>query len=139
MDIPRNIFEGLPILIVEDDPDSIDVVAHIIQYYGADIYTAANGQIGLEKVAANHPKLILADLSMPIMDGWEMIKHLKASPETADIPIIALTAHAMIGDREKAIAAGCHSYLTKPIKPRSFIYDLVQILVKIPEIELPLG
>jgi CheY-like chemotaxis protein len=85
------------------------------------------------------PKLIISDLSMPVMDGWEFIEAMKKDRELAGIPTIALTAHAMPGDREKAIAAGFHNYLTKPLTVDTFSSDLVRILIDIPELSGYLG
>ena len=136
MNIPRDVFSNWRILIVENDQYSIDVVQRILEYHGAITHTAINGQIALDIVESIEPCFILADLSMPVLDGWEMIKQLKAMPQTTRIPVIALTAHAMIGDREKAIEIGCAGYLTKPLKPQTFMYNLVQILMKIPGFEI---
>lgn len=133
MNIPENIFEGWHILVVEDDKHSVDVVRRILEHYKATIHTAENGSRALTAIEELPPNFILADLSMPVMDGWEMLRRIKADPTKAHIPVIALTAHAMIGDREKAIESGCSGYLTKPLRPRTFIFDLVQILLEIPD------
>ena len=134
--IPQDIFSGFDILVVDDDPKSLEVVCVFLKHFGATVHTAENGQKGLEQVQALKPDFIMTDISMPVMDGWEFISHLKADRATADIPIIALTAHAMFGDREKALAAGCHNYLSKPLMPDTFIKDLVGLLADIPEFNL---
>jgi two-component system, cell cycle response regulator DivK len=98
------------VVVVEDEPDSREVAEILIMELGADVHTAANGQEGLELIRKLHPQLIISDLSMPEMDGWTMLQHLQQDRATMEIPIIALTAHAMIGDREKAIAARCRGH-----------------------------
>jgi CheY-like chemotaxis protein len=84
------------------------------------------------------PRLVISDLSMPNMDGWTMLAHLRRDPAIAQVPVIALTAHAMIGDRQKALDAGFDNYLTKPIIPANFVKDLLRLLVKIPALNLTL-
>lgn len=121
------------VVVVEDEPDSREVAEILIMELGADVHTAANGQEGLELIRKLHPQLIVSDLSMPEMDGWTMLQHLQQDRATMEIPIIALTAHAMIGDREKAIAAGFHNYLTKPLTPATFINDLLRVVADIPQ------
>jgi CheY-like chemotaxis protein len=86
----------------------------------------------VEKTA---PRLIITDLAMPIMDGWELIARLKGSPDTAHIPVIALTAHAMLDDRQRAIAAGCNHFLVKPITPTTFVNDLLSVIADIPQLK----
>jgi two-component system cell cycle response regulator len=130
--VPANILEGWDILIVDDEPDSRIVASYVLDYYGATVHTANNGKEGLERAIALRPRFIIADLSMPVMDGWEMLRQLKANPATREIPVIALTAHAMLGDRDKALAAGFHNYLTKPLTAETFIHDLLALLVDIP-------
>lgn len=132
--IHRESFKGMKVLIVDDDPPGLEIMALLLQHFGAITHKATNGREGIEQAQLLHPDFIISDLSMPVMDGWEMIAWLKHERTTASIPIIALTAHAMIGDRERAIAAGCHNYLTKPINPPTFIHDLYMLLVEIPEL-----
>lgn len=131
-EISPNIFKEWVVVAVDDDPSSLDVASSLLRYAGATVHTAENGQAGLALVRQIKPHLVLTDLSMPIMDGWGLIENLKRDITTADIPIVALTAHAMLGDREKAIAAGCHNYLTKPLTPEDFITGLVNIVTDIP-------
>ena len=132
----RDILEGWDILIVEDDPSSLDVALRLLKHYGATVHIAENGQEGLDQIRKVSPKFVISDLSMPVMDGWIMINRIKNDRAISDIPIIALTAHAMIGDRERAIAAGFHNYLSKPLSPATFIHDLLNLLVDIPELEI---
>jgi two-component system, cell cycle response regulator DivK len=112
------------ILLVEDNEMNRDMLSRRLQRRGYEIVVAVDGAQGVAMANSEHPDLILMDMSLPIMDGWEATKSIKANPDTKSIPIIALTAHAMSGDREKAIAAGCDDYDTKPI-------DLSRLLTKI--------
>ena len=105
----------MKILLVEDHEEIWDFLSRRLRRRGFDVVVATDGQQGLEKALAEKPDIILLDMNLPIMDGWTVAGHLKASPETAGIPVIALTAHAMAGDREKALAAGCDDYHPKPI------------------------
>ena len=124
------------ILVVEDDFDSREHLAALLRSGGYEVATAANGLEAQQWLVSTTalPSVILLDLVMPVMDGWELIRRLKANPDTVAIPIIALTAHAMIGDREQAMAAGCHNYITKPLSVKSFISDLVGVLTDIPDL-----
>lgn len=134
MDIPKNLLEGWDIVVVDDEQDSLEVAQIILDEYGANVHTAINGEHGLEVVRTVRPKFVISDLSMPHMDGWGFIHAMKDDPATIDIPVIALTAHAMTGDRERAVAAGFHNYLTKPLTADTFIHDLVTLLVDIPSL-----
>jgi CheY-like chemotaxis protein len=112
------------ILVVEDERDNADVISSMLKYYGASVKWAANGKIGLEMLQSFTPTLILMDLSMPTMDGWEMHRQLKANPAWQAIPVVALSAHAMEGDKERVLDAGFDGYVTKPIHVRTLIADL---------------
>ena len=104
------------ILLVEDNEMNRDMLGRRLQRRGYELLIAVDGAEGVAKAQADPPDLILMDMSLPVMDGWEATKRLKAAPETQAIPIIALTAHAMSGDREKAMEAGCDDYDIKPIE-----------------------
>jgi two-component system, cell cycle response regulator DivK len=104
------------ILIVEDNEMNLDMLSRRLARKGYQIITAMDGAEGLQMASYELPDLVLMDMSLPGMDGWEATRHLKASSETSSIPVIALTAHAMVGDREKAIEAGCNDYDTKPVE-----------------------
>ena len=104
------------ILIVEDNEMNRDMLGRRLKRRGFDIALAVDGRDGVDAAACLKPDLILMDMSLPVMDGWAATRQLKGQPDTAGIPIIALTAHAMIGDREKALDAGCDDYDTKPIE-----------------------
>ena len=112
------------ILVVEDERDNADVISGMLNFYGASVQQAENGQVGLDKLQTFTPTLILMDLSMPTMDGWEMLRQLKTHPAWQDIPVVVLSAHAMDGDKERALDAGFDGYVTKPIHVRTLITDL---------------
>ena len=103
------------ILIVEDNEMNRDMLSRRLERKGYDIVMAEDGQKGVDMSKSENPDLILMDLSLPVMDGWEATSTIKADNNTKDIPIIVLTAHAMAGDREKALEAGADEYDTKPI------------------------
>ena len=104
------------ILLVEDNEDNRDMLSRRLIRKGYEVALAVDGGAGVAQAAALCPDIILMDMSLPVLDGWEATRQIKALPETRAIPIIALTAHAMSGDREKAIAAGCDDYDTKPVE-----------------------
>jgi two-component system, cell cycle response regulator DivK len=104
------------ILLVEDNEMNRDMLSRRLARKEYEVLVAVDGKEGVVMAGSVAPDLILMDMSLPVMDGWEATRQLKASPETKAIPIIALTAHAMSGDREKAIEAGCDDYDTKPIE-----------------------
>jgi two-component system cell cycle response regulator DivK len=112
------------ILLVEDNDMSRDMLSRRLQRKGHEVLLAGDGMQAILMAESEVPDLILLDMSLPVIDGWEAARRLKASPVTASIPIIALTAHAMAGDREKALAAGCDDYDTKPV-------DFALLLAKI--------
>ena len=104
------------VLYVEDNEDNLYMLALRFDVVGDyEILSASDGAAGIAMAQAERPDLILMDLNIPVIDGWEATRQLKADPATRDIPIIALTAHAMTGDREKALAAGCDEFDTKPV------------------------
>jgi len=104
------------ILLVEDNEMNRDMLSRRLQRRGFDVLIAVDGAEGVAKAGSDSPDLILLDMSLPVLDGWEAARQLKADDATSGIPIIALTAHAMAGDREKALGAGCDDYDTKPIE-----------------------
>jgi len=112
------------ILLVEDNELNRDMLSRRLERKGYSVVMAVDGAQGVEMARTETPDLILLDMSLPVIDGWEAARRIKADPATAGIPIIALTAHAMSGDREKALEAGCDDYDTKPI-------DLPRLLEKI--------
>jgi CheY-like chemotaxis protein len=104
------------ILLVEDNEMNRDMLSRRLERRGYQVVIAVDGQQGVDAALAEPPDLILMDMSLPVLDGWEATRRLKAEAKTRAIPIIALTAHAMAGDREKALEAGCDDYDTKPIE-----------------------
>ena len=112
------------ILYVEDNDDNIYMLTRRLRRKGYDVVVATDGEKGVEMSLSAAPSLILMDLSLPVVDGWEAARRIKSAPETRNIPIVALSAHAMEGDRESAIAAGCDDYDTKPV-------DFARLLTKI--------
>jgi CheY-like chemotaxis protein len=104
------------LLVVEDNEDSREGLSRHLRRKGYEVLTAADGQQAVGTAWADAPDLILMDMSLPVLDGWEATRRLKADPATRAIPVIALTAHAMAGDREKALEAGCDEYETKPVE-----------------------
>ena len=114
----------MKILYVEDNDDNIFMLRNRLTRAGFAVVIATDGAQGLQLASSERPDLILMDLSLPVLDGWEATRQLKAAPETSRIPVIALSAHAMAGDREKAMQAGCDDFDTKPV-------DIQRLLAKI--------
>lgn len=112
------------ILLVEDNEMNRDMLSRRLERRGYEVIVAVDGEEGVARAKAEAPDLVLMDMSLPVLDGWAATRQLKAAPETKSIPIVALTAHAMSGDREKALAAGCDDFDTKPI-------DLPRLLGKV--------
>lgn len=104
------------ILIVEDNEMNSDMLSRRLRRKGYEVAVAADGEAGVRKAQQIRPQLILMDLSLPIIDGWTATRQLRTDPRTSQIPVIALTAHAISGDREKALEAGCDDYDTKPVE-----------------------
>ncbi|MEE8265465.1 MAG: response regulator [Acidiferrobacterales bacterium] len=104
------------ILLVEDNEMNRDMLSRRLTRKGYEVAIAVDGEQGVAMARSESPDLILMDMSLPVLDGWEATRQLKAAPETQAIPVIALTAHAMAGDREKAVEAGCDDYDIKPIE-----------------------
>src|SRR5260370_1050815 len=103
------------VLIVEDEPDNQEVIAVSLQLHQVTVRTAKNGFEALEALKAFTPNCVLCDLSMPVLDGWQTLIEIRNNPKTEHLPVIALSAHAMVGDREEALAKGFDGYITKPI------------------------
>lgn len=120
------------ILVVDDDEMNRDMLSRRLERKGFQVTLAVNGQEAITRAQADNPDLILMDLSMPVLDGYEATRQLKASPSTQGIPIIGLSAHAMVGDREKALQAGCDDYDTKPVELPRLLSKLDQFLKKEP-------
>lgn len=112
------------VLIVDDEPDNLGVAQKVLSYGGADVHIARNGLEGLAVLERIKPTFILLDLSMPEMDGWEMFERARALQTMDDVPIIALTAHAMTGDKERVLAAGFDGYIGKPFRINTFMDEI---------------
>lgn len=116
------------ILIVDDNQDSRELVIKVLKKYDYELLEAVDGEDALNKIIAEKPDLVLMDISMPKIDGHELTRRVKSRDDLKDIIIIALTAHAMKGDKEKAMAAGCSDYITKPINIREFREQVTRYL-----------
>jgi two-component system, cell cycle response regulator DivK len=118
------------ILLVEDNEMNRDMLSRRLVRRGYEVVVAEDGAVGVALAQSAGPDLILMDMSLPVMDGWEATRQLKAKPETRSIPVIALTAHAMAGDEEKALAAGCDGYETKPVDLARLLRRMESLLSK---------
>ena len=116
------------ILLVEDNEFNRDMLSRRLQRYGYDVVIAVNGRDGVEKAHVETPDVILMDLCLPELNGWEAVKQIRSSNTTKEIPLIALTAHAMVGDREKALEVGCDDYDTKPVNMERLLAKLEQAI-----------
>jgi CheY-like chemotaxis protein len=120
------------IVYVEDDSDNVYVLTRRLGRRGYDVAVASDGAAGIETERKLKPALELMDLSLPVMDGWEATRQLKADPTTRGIPVIGLSSHAMVGDREAALAAGCDDYETKPIEIERLLAKMQELLARGP-------
>jgi two-component system cell cycle response regulator DivK len=116
------------VLLVDDYPDAREMYSEYLQFSGFDVVEAANGIEALERAVDEHPDVILMDLSLPVMDGWEATRRLKADARTAAIPVVALTGHALAGISEGAKRAGCDAFVTKPCLPEDLVKEIRRVL-----------
>jgi CheY-like chemotaxis protein len=116
------------VLLVEDNEDNLVVYRTILEHVGFRVIEARDGEEGVSRARSELPDIILMDISIPKMDGWEATERLKADGETSSIPIIALTAHALEEDRMKAMRAGCDGYLAKPVEPRRVVQEVEKFI-----------
>ena len=114
------------VLLVEDNPDNFELVRFLLERADYQVLEAHNGQMGLDLARRESPDLILMDLSLPGMDGWTAARELKADPKTASIPLLAITAHTLPGDRNRAFESGFNGYISKPINIQNFAEDIAQ-------------
>ncbi|MEO7966589.1 MAG: response regulator [Gemmatimonadaceae bacterium] len=121
---------GKTVLIVEDNEDNRIVYSTILRHHGFRVSEALDGEEGIAKARRELPDVILMDISIPLIDGWEVTQTLKREPATSGIPVIALTAHAMPGDRERALKGGCDGYLAKPCEPRAVLAEVNRLLAE---------
>jgi len=118
------------VLVADDNPVSRELIREILEYDQYDVIEAGDGGEALEKMRAHQPDLALLDIQMPVMDGTAVVRAIRADPQLAHLPVAALTAYAMQGDRERAIAAGFNSYITKPIEITDFRAQVAKLLEK---------
>jgi len=116
------------ILVVEDDEDNLELVCFLLEQAGYAMLQAKDGREGLELANSQHPHMILLDMSIPEIDGWNLARQLKDSPDTSDILIVALTGHTAPGDRKRAFAAGCDGYISKPLDIPSFCAQVTELM-----------
>lgn len=116
------------ILLVDDYPDTVELTGEVLQFRGFDVVTATDGGGGLALAQTHLPDLVLLDLSLPVLDGLEVLRRLRAAPETSHIPVIAFTAHALEGAADAARAAGCAGFLTKPAPPAQMVREIQRVL-----------
>ena len=116
------------ILLVEDNEMNRDMLSRRLERKAFEVIIAVDGQAGVNMATSESPDLILMDLSLPVIDGWEATRRIKADPATQSIPVIALTAHAMAGDEQKALAAGCDDYDTKPVNLQCLLDKIDSLL-----------
>ncbi len=116
------------VLIVDDDLGTREVIAHTLSFYGATVHTANNGSEGLALLENISPTMILLDLSMPEMDGWNMLREVRRNPTLEHIPIVVVTAHAMVGDRERVLASGFNHYIPKPFTMQTLLTSLISYI-----------
>ena len=116
------------ILIIEDNEQNLYLTTYLLKKQDFDVVQARNGQKGLEVAVSENPDLILLDIQLPVMDGYEVARRLKQVEETKSIPIVAVTSYAMAGDRETILAIGCEGYIEKPIDPDSFVDQVREFL-----------
>jgi two-component system, cell cycle response regulator DivK len=116
------------VLYVEDNEDNVYMLVNRLRRHGYDLIVAGNGAQEIAMARDHAPSLILMDLSLPVLDGWEATRRVKATPETRTVPVIALSAHSMAGDRESALAAGCDDYAVKPIETSALLKKIGTLL-----------
>jgi CheY-like chemotaxis protein len=116
------------VLVVDDFQDNREMYAEFLAYQGFRVIQAANGVEALDQAFTNHPDIIIMDLSLPVMDGWEATRRLKADERTHGIPVVALTGHAMHGHSKGAIEAGCDSFVAKPCLPDQLVAEIRKML-----------
>ena len=127
------------VLLVDDYPDAREMYTEYLEFSGFDVIGAANGMEALERANAQVPDIILMDLSLPVMDGWETTRRLKADERTAGIPVVALTGHALAAVSEGAKQAGCDAFVTKPCLPEDLVKQIRKMLGALVEAEPTLG
>jgi len=120
------------VLLVDDYPDAREMYSEYLAFSGFDVVEAGNGIEALQRAVDMTPDIILMDLSLPVMDGWEATRRLKADQRTASIPVVALTGHALAGISDGALKAGCDAFVTKPCLPEDLVKEIRKILDRLP-------
>ncbi|MBL8165889.1 MAG: response regulator [Anaerolineae bacterium] len=123
MNVPDDV-KNWVVLLVDDESDNLGVAEKFLTFAGARVHSASNGVEGLDVLARVHPSVVLLDLSMPQMDGWTMLERIRANPEWDSLIVIAVTAHAMTGDKERVMKAGFDGYIDKPLRLATFLGDV---------------
>ena len=118
----------LKILGIEDNEQNLYLITFVLEKSGYEVVQARDGRVGIELAARVKPSLIILDIQLPGMDGYAVARELRKNPALADVPIVAVTSYAMVGDRERVLAAGCTGYIEKPINPETFISEIEQYL-----------
>lgn len=118
------------ILVIEDNEQNLYLVRFILEKNGYAVRAAMDGRTGIDLAAELKPDLILLDIQLPVMDGYAVARHLRSNPQLSNIPIVAVTSHAMVGDRDKAMEAGCNGYIEKPINPDTFMAEVELHLIQ---------
>ena len=115
---------GARILIIEDNPANLELMTYLLSTFGHTVLAAEDGSRGLEVARREHPDLIISDVQLPALDGYEVARWLKSDPDLRRTPLVAVTALAMVGDRDRVLAAGFDGYLAKPIDPETFVRQM---------------
>lgn len=118
------------VLYIEDNEQNLYLITFILEAKGYEVLQARSGEEGVEMAGRSHPDMILLDIQLPGMDGYEIARRLRLNPELASTPLVAVTSYAMVGDREKALGAGCNGYIEKPINPETFVAQIEHFLFK---------
>jgi two-component system cell cycle response regulator len=129
------VLAGREVLVIDDDPSVLKMVADVLYFYGATVHTAADGREGVTLAQALAPDFIVTDLTMPYVDGWDMLFELRLHAQTAAIPVVAMTGRRDTGNHERALLAGFDHFVNKPITPSLFIHDLIRILERVPNMK----
>lgn len=116
------------VLVIEDNEQNLYLLHYMLEHHGFEVVLARTGREGLEKAARVRPDLILLDIQLPEMDGYTVARALRENPALKDVPIVAVTSYAMVGDRERVLAAGCDGYIEKPINPETFLSQIKSFL-----------